>query len=256
MARGSDDDVMLRGMAQLVESQAERIEGLRRVATVLQGRVQARADLAVLAGIEGRAPLQGLRELLEDLRDAPDDERGPLIGAGLAHVARLEALLDQLGQTDPSVDVTPARARLRTIRLGDVVAQAVTAVATHVGAERLNISIDEDLQINTAPPRLLAILVALLESAAKHGPGPVDLTARFAPDRHLSLEVADRGHLATSVDTELALVRTLARSLGGDLAVAQRLGGGTIAGVWLPQRREEDPAPAEVSLRPADGGSH
>src|SRR4051812_28231238 len=153
MSRGSDDDVMLRGMAQLVESQAERIDGLRRVIVVLQGRVQARADLAVLAGIEARTPLHGLRETLESLGDASDGDHTDTIAAGLAHLARLETLLDQLGHGDPVAEEAPARARLRTVRLGDVVDQAVAAVSSRLGASRLNVSIDEDLRVNTAPPR-------------------------------------------------------------------------------------------------------
>jgi sensor histidine kinase regulating citrate/malate metabolism len=59
----------------------------------------------------------------------------------------------------------------------------------------------------------------------------------------LRIEIADRGGATPDVageDIGLYLARMLARSMGGDLTVSDRTGGGCIVMVELPQRRRDD----------------
>src|SRR2546422_523268 len=58
------DDAMLRALVQLVESQNERLEGMRQTVVDLQRRLQARSDVEVLLGHELRAPIDLVRGVL------------------------------------------------------------------------------------------------------------------------------------------------------------------------------------------------
>jgi signal transduction histidine kinase len=270
MARPDDNDVMLSALVQLVESQAERIDGMRRAIVDLQARLQARLDMDVMLAHEVRTPLTVVTGVLSAL-DAPltDDERADLLRRGLAQAEHLTELVADMLKPPADGETAFPRARLRTVAVRTLVDQAVDAVSTRLDTSRVVVDVDPSLLVSTAPSRLVAVVVNLLENAAKYGDGsPVEVTARFEPDRRLVLAVADRGPGLAGADPEslfaafargretmgvpgrgvgLYLVRMLARSLGGNATLVERTGGGTVAEVWLPQRRTDDPKVAPVA---------
>jgi two-component system osmolarity sensor histidine kinase EnvZ len=120
-----------------------------------------------------------------------------------------------------------------------------------------------DLTLTTSPGRLRSILANFFENAARYG-GPGRVICRAEPaDGLLRISVLDRGRGLGGRDPEtlfepfvqgdgghpggrglgLYLVRMLARSLGGDAHLADRPGGGTVAWVEFPQRRDGDIGP-------------
>jgi signal transduction histidine kinase len=121
-----------------------------------------------------------------------------------------------------------------------------------------------DLMVTTAPGRLRSILANFFENAARYGgKGPLICHAEPA-DGTLRVSVLDRGRGLKGRDPEalfepfvqgdgghpqgrglgLYLVRMLARSLGGEAYLADRPGGGAVASVEFPQRRDGDLGPA------------
>jgi signal transduction histidine kinase len=169
------------------------------------------------------------------------------------------------------------RALQREVAFADLVAQALDAVGTRHARTDFTSTVTVDVQprdlvVATAPSRAVAVLVNLLENAAKYAEGtPVDVTAHIDGERDLVVQIADRGPgLDPGVDAEqlfgafargtgdrtktqpgrgvgLYLVRNLVRSLGGDVTLTGRDGGGTVASFRLPQRRAEDP-PARTTI--------
>lgn len=269
----NDDDLMLRALVQLTESQNQRIEGLRRAVVDLQAQLQARRDVDVLLAHEVRTPLTVVTGVLGALEAGIDEATGrELIKRGLTQADHLAAVIDDLLQPPNTNGASMfPRALQREVAFADLVAQALDAVGTRHARTNFaaTVRVDvrpSDLVVATAPSRAVAVLVNLLENAAKYADGtPVDVTARIDADRDLVVEIADRGPgLDPGVDPEqlfgafargtgdrtrsqpgrgvgLYLVRNLVRSLGGDVTLTARAGGGAVASFRLPQRRAEDP---------------
>lgn len=274
MSGETDDDLMLRALVQLTESQKDRIDGLRRVVFDLQAQLQARRDMEVLLAHEVRTPLTVVTGVLEAIQhDLPEETRGDLIRRGLLQAEHLTHVMDDLFAPSEGQGLCFPRARLREARLQDLVRQAVDAVVHRVGDNQIDVDVPA-LVIATAPSRFVAILVNLLENAAKYGGGgTVELRATIDANHDVRVDVADRGPGLRGADPSalfsaftrgahvsegtsgrgvgLYLVRGLARSLGGDASLDDRPGGGAIARFWVPQRRADDPT---VAL-PA-GGAH
>lgn len=274
MTGESDDDLMLRALVQLTESQKERIDGLRRVVFDLQAQLQARRDMEVLLAHEVRTPLTVVTGVLQAIQnDLPVETRDDLIRRGLLQAEHLTHVMDDLFAPNDGDGMRFPRARLRDVKLEDLVRQAVDAVTHRVAAERINVDVPS-LVIATAPSRFVAILVNLLENAAKYGGGtPIDLTATLDPNSDLWVEVADRGPGLRGADPRalfgaftrgahagvatpgrgvgLYLVQGLTRSLGGEATLEDRPGSGTIARFWVPQRRADDPVVQAAADVPA-----
>lgn len=272
----NDDDLMLRALVQLTESQNQRIEGLRRAVVDLQAQLQARRDVDVLLAHEVRTPLTVVTGVLGALEAGIDPETAKeLIRRGLNQADHLASVIDDLLQpSNGSGGSMFPRALQREVRFADLVAQALDAVGTRHARTNFAATVTVDVQprdlvVATAPSRAVAVLVNLLENAAKYADGkPVEVTASINAERDLVVAIADRGPgLDPDADPEelfgafarghgdrtrtqpgrgvgLYLVRHLVRSLGGDVTLARRDGddgGGTVASFRLPQRRAEDP---------------
>lgn len=147
--------------------------------------------------------------------------------------------------------------RRRQVQLVMLIRDAVDTVGPMAGA-RIVIGVDEEFRMWTVPSRLRQILVNLIANASKHATvGPISVDARMA-ENAVHIDVLDRGPGLPAGDPEalfqlfrqgesataggmgvgLHVVRELAQSLGGSVQLLSREGGGTIARVLLPQRRD------------------
>ena len=139
--------------------------------------------------------------------------------------------------------------------------QAFASVSGSLPASRVHCEIEMDVEVSTAPSRFVAIVVNLLENAAKYGGQHVVELHVGLHGQSLVIEVGDRGpglrgdsverlfaafsrgHAVGDLPGQgigLYLVRMLARSLGGTATLEERRGGGLLARVTLPQRRSDD----------------
>jgi two-component system sensor histidine kinase KdpD len=187
-------------------------------------------DAAVVADIvvRGRRQAEHMAELLRDLR-----EGGSLQGS-------------------PAVDT-----RRRHISLVELVRDTCEAVGP-LAAGRIVNAVPDDVMVWTVPSRLRQIVTNLLANAAKYATiGPITVEATLEETAY-TLDVLDRGpglppgdpdqlfdlfhrgdHLAPGgMGVGLHVVRELAGSLGGTVALLPRPGGGTVARVVLAQRRD------------------
>jgi signal transduction histidine kinase len=260
-----DDEVFLRGLVGLVEAQAAQLDSTRGALTTLEGRVALRAEVDRLLAHELRNPLTVVIGVLQTLLDDQIDPAvsRDLVERALAQGTQLSDVLDDMLTPAPEGGPLFSRTRMRTVGLMQLVDQAVNAVPHLRDAGRLVIEADRNAQISTAPSRFVAIIVNLLENAAKYGAGgTVTVRAHVAGD-DLIVEVLDQGPGLEGVPPDmlfqafsrgrhpgeapghgigLYMVRMLARSLGGEATIAERGEGGASVRITLPQRRDEDPA--------------
>jgi signal transduction histidine kinase len=241
------------------------IEALRAQIDTLQAQVRtATAELETarhrqqLVGHEVRTPLTVVLGVLSTLQHPhlTEAERTRLETRALAHAQRLRFVIDDLMAEDAPVRTPLPRSRLETVLLAPLLRNACDAVA----ARDAGVDVQPGQLIATAPLRLETIVSRLVASAMTHGDGRVELAARTV-DHAVLITVADRGPGLRGGDPEelfapfapdpaagaapgsafdLYLVRLLARTLGGDVALRDG-DPGLVASVLLPQRRSDDP---------------
>lgn len=246
------------GVVELLAAQAARISDL-------EAQLAARAEVDVLVAHEVRTPLTVILGGIETalaLRDGHPELR-PLLARMLRQAQGLRAVVEVL-LSPVSPGGTHSRAPQETVVLAEIVEDALDAVSLRLPRRRVVVEGVAGLRVRTSPARLCAILINLLENAARYGgSGPVEVRAELHRRWALWISVADRGPGLRGADPEalfephrqgpgghpegrglgLYLVRQLARSLGGDVTLADRPGGGAVATVRLPQRRNDDPGP-------------
>ena len=265
---GSDQQTP--AMVALIGAQAEQIESLQRAVELLEGRLALRTELDVIVAHEVRTPLTVITGALDTLAgmSITDERIHHLVEMAHSQAEHLAGVVDELLAPQHTGEPVVDRARLSRVALERVVTRALAAVSTRLQGQRVETSVPDDLVVTTSPPRLTAILVNLLENAARYGgDGVIECTASMQ-DGMLVLEVFDDGPGLGDTDPEklftpfvqgvaadpngrgvgLYLVRMLAKSMGGDVSLANRDAGGCMARVALPQRRAEDRQGA-----PADG---
>lgn len=259
------DDEQLRAMVALIEAQAKQNEALREAVKNLEGRLALRTELDVIVAHEVRTPLTVVAGALQTLRDldVEDDRARQLVVMAAEQAQHLSDVVEELMSPQGTGGPTVERARLTTVPLADIVRRALAAVSTRIQPDRLSSKLPGSFQVTTSPPRLTAMIVNLLENAARYGgDGTIELRASYAKqDGLLRIEVRDHGNGLGGVDPEalfepfvqgegavgrggrgvgLYLVRMLARSMGGDATIADHRAGGCVATVALPQRRTGD----------------
>ena len=251
----------VRSMVALLEAQAHEIRALQRVVRNLEGRLEVLVEIDAMVADQLCSPLTMVEQLLEEMRRYADDPRWfELVDEAMIHVHSMSGVIGELVEPQKIHPVPVERARLVRLPLDGLVEQALSVVGHSLPRTKVDVDVPPGYMITTAPRRFVGILVNLLENAAAHGGGPIEFQAR-ASEGWLRIEVADRGPGLAETDpqavfeplpapdddqgvadrgTGLYLVRMLARSLGGDAAVADRSGGGMVASVDLPQRREAE----------------
>ncbi len=263
-------------MVALLEAQAYEIRCLQRAVRDLEGRLEVLVGLDALVADQLRGPVAAIEAHLEELRDRASEPRcQALVDEALAEVGSAYGVIGQLLQPQDFGPAPLERARVVRVPLDGLVEQALNLLACTLDRSRVAVELPPGLIVTTAPRRLVAILVNLLENAAAHGgDGPIECRAEALGD-WLAIEVADRGPGLGGADAEalfaptpgdvdvdvdgdgrggtgLYLVGMLARSLGGGATVSDRPGGGTSARVELPHRREGEAYEAAQSYVPAE----
>ena len=249
-----------RSMVALLEAQAQEIRALQRVIRDLDGRLAILVELDSMVADQLISPLKVIQETLEGLRDQGGSQWHEQMKDALNEIVAVSGVVSELVKPQPVMPARVERSRLVRVPLDGLVEQALSVVAPSLDRRLVEVVLPPGYMITTSPRRLVGILINLFENAAAHGgSGPIECTGDSS-DGWLQIEVADRGVGVGHLDLEalfepmpaeeqredgspacgLYLVRMLARSLGGEATVADRPGGGTVARVQLPQRREED----------------
>lgn len=274
------DDLQLRALVALIEAQNEQIESLRSAVGALEGRLALRSELDVIVAHEVRTPLTIVAGSLQTMQllDRDDPRFGDLLDRATQQAEHLADIVNDLMSPQGAGGPAVHRARLQTVAMEQVVHRAVTGVSTRLEPERLRYDLQDGLTVTTAPPRLVAILVNLLENASRYGGrGPVDIGAYVDAEGDLRLSVADRGPGLRGAAPEslfqpfvqgdgddsvprqgrgvgLYLVRMLAHSLGGEATIGERAGGGAVVEIVLPQRRTTDGLVEDANAATIDHG--
>jgi two-component system sensor histidine kinase KdpD len=259
------EPMTMSALLDTAQSQTRHLAALTETAQTLENRLALRTRIEALLSHELRTPITVILGVLQTLHGSDDlGADGPareLVARALAQCRFLAEMVEDLLGVDPDQGPSFTRAVVRRVRLGDLIDQAFTSVCDVLPASRVRAQVERDVEVSTAPSRFVAILVNLLENAAKYG-GPHLVELRVAVDGHdLVIEVGDRGPGLANESPErlfeafargraagdrpgqgigLYLVRLLASSLGGTATLEGRRGGGVRATVILPQRRSDD----------------
>lgn len=258
------DDAQVRAMVALLEAQAAQITALRRVVETVEGRLSLRNALDVVVSDEVQQSLADLRMALQALRRLPAGDRQSkwLVDEASARVELLTTRIGELLAPAPLAQVTLERDEAKEVAFTEVLDRALAAIPALPAGRVTGRNVD-GLSLSTTPARLAAVLAALIDNAARHGgDGAITCDAELAFG-DLVVRVLDDGPGLGDVDPEslfppltrgleadddsrgvgLYVARMLARSLGGDVALANRPEGGAVASVTIPQRRGDDAAP-------------
>ena len=212
-------------------------------------------DFVKNAAHELRTPVSAISSAIEVLQDGAKEnpvERDRFLGHIEDATARLERLLDALlilaraqsGEEKPAVSAVP---------LEPIMHQVFEGVVPHGGVD-LETEVPSGLSVTTNPRLLEQLLSNLVANAAKHtDSGSIRLVAAHS-DGRVSIEVQDTGHGLEPPDAELTeresarreapelaglglgltIVREAVRTLGGEVEIGPREGGGTTSRVLWP----------------------
>ena len=242
-------------MVALVEAQAVQISALKAAVESLEARLALRGALDTVVLEQVREPVEDLLVGLRKLRDAGPIDMPRLAADTLEQGEALSQVLEQLLAPPTVAPVALARHELQQVNLAELVGKALALVR---GAGTVGVDIPSGMQIVTSPTRLVAMVNALVENALRHGAEPIEVRAEAMNVGDILVQVTDRGPGLSGRDVAdflggpspasgeratfgLYLVHRLAQSLGGELSVVDRPGGGAVATLRLPQRRDEDP---------------
>lgn len=260
-----DDLEVVEGLVELAAAQAAALQTLREVRARYDQLARDHTSLRLVLAHEVRNPLTAVLATLDTVttRELAAAEADQLLVAARRQAHQLHELVEDLLSVGDGTAPEAARMPLEEVSLREVITDVQVSLAERVAPERIAIRIDPAIRVLTAPPRLRRIVSNLVVNAAKHSPAhaPVEVRAELL-DGVLRVEVHDRGdgipseHVdalfepfrrgAGATESGLGLglyvVQALARSLGGDVRLLERVGGGTRAIVTLPQQRATDPA--------------
>lgn len=249
------DDPQVRAMVALVEAQAMQISALKAAVESLEARLALRGALDTVVLEQVREPVEDLLIGLRKLRDAGPIDAPHLAADTLQLGEQLSIVLEQLLTPPEVAPVALSRNSLETVNLCELVGKALTLLR---GAGTVGVDIPSGFTVLTSPTRFVAMVNALVDNALRHGAEPIEVRAEAMGVGDVLVHVLDRGPGLDGRDVEtflqspaqsdgesrtlgLYLVNRLAQSLGGELSVVDRPGGGAVATLRLPQRRDEDP---------------
>lgn len=217
--------------------------------------LRAQREFVANASHQLRTPLTGIRLRLEEAR-AMDVGRasGREVEAAIAEVDRLSRTVDDLLVLSRAGGETQLEGS--AIHLDDIASSTVErwqANATDSGIELEYQSRPGSGAVWATAPDLERALDALVENALRYSPPGTPVTVTSGPGR---IEVQDRGPGISEAEEEivferfrrgeagragphgsglgLAIARELARRWGGEITLAPRDGGGTIAALEVP----------------------
>lgn len=263
----TEDDVA--GLVSLCGAYADTIQCLRAALDEHREAVGDQRRIRQLLAHELRTPLTSILGTIETVlvADLPPETVTSLLKVALRQASQLDETVEDILIMSNGRDPWSHRVPSTRVTLSEVVGDACRSLMTQIEPASLEVDVPDDLVIETVPSRLRQILVNLMVNAIRYGPqgGAVGVTAsRFGED--VRIEITDRGPgvdaeelpaLFTPFSRGISLISTepdggmglglyvvagLANSLGGDIDLLPRAGGGTIARVTIPQRRDTDPA--------------
>jgi signal transduction histidine kinase len=224
--------------------------------------LRAQREFVADASHQLRTPLTAMRLRLEAAK-VDEEDHGPEIDAAITEVDRLSRTVDEL------LVLSGAGERqfvAEAVDLSDVALAALVRWRGQAGKAGIALELhDMSPTANTWLPRqdLETALDALIDNALRYSPGESTITIVTGPDR---IEVQDEGPGIPEAERELVferfhrgeagrrepagsglglpIARELARAWGGDVGIAPRPGGGTIA--WLSVPGDHGPQPAEL----------
>jgi signal transduction histidine kinase len=250
------DDPQVRAMVALVEAQATQITSLRDAVTALEGRLAIRGALDNVVLESVRVPMNDLLRALNAMQAA--EPAAPFAELAVDALERGHHLAESIEQLLAPPEVAPVsldRIRLQPLNLRELVGKALALLR---GGGVVQADVPPGLVVATSSTRLVAMINALVDNALRHGSEPIELRAEVMAVGDVLVQVSDRGPGLGGVDPEtlfggmaagkdartgqlgLYLVRRLAHSLGGEVTLADRPGGGALATLRLPQRRTGD----------------
>jgi signal transduction histidine kinase len=250
----------LRAMVALVEAQAEQLTALRAAVDDLQGRLAMRCELDVIVANQLHSPVEEIAGSLAQLRQLPSTDvvRDELIDHAVYQASVLGDVVNDLLVPQGVGDTSVGRARMHRIELSEVVDRALALMSDRLERDRVVVEVSEHVTVVSSSPRLVAMVVNLLDHGlSRTDESVVEIRACLHPSGVARIEVSDRGPALDEDQAKqlfepfhdgepaeghvgLYLVRMLARSLGGEAAIATRPGGGAVVSVELPQRRTTD----------------
>jgi two-component system sensor histidine kinase MprB len=235
----------------------------------LERSTAAQRRLVADASHELRTPVTTLRTNIELLAEdggvLPAHEREALLADLRGQVEELGALVADIIELARGAE--PAAAR-EEVRLDELVADAVARARVHAPGARFAVEL-EPATLEGAPDRLGRAVNNLLDNAAQHGGGRIEVRAGAAgvevrdhgpgiPDAELEhvfdrfyRSAVSRGRPGTGLG--LAIVRQVAETHGGSVRAANHDDGGAVLTLALPARAlDAEPARLMHERREAD----
>lgn len=226
---------------------------MERLDSVLVGLKNVTAD----AAHQLRTPLTAMRALSElSLESAPPGRHREIMRRIHANSVNATVLANQILSDATTLHSLETRLRepldMRQI-IGDALQRLQTEGSYPTLAEALRLDLpDGPVMVEGEPTSLREMVRNLVENAQIHAPGAIDVTLRLeAAD--IVLAVADRGpgiapdmrekvferfergaNSGPGSGLGLPIARTVAKAMGGSIAIAEREGGGLVVTVRLP----------------------
>jgi two-component system OmpR family sensor kinase len=233
------------------------LDSIDRMMERLSTRVDAERKFISNAAHELRSPISAMQLQLDNLRNAPAEQRGERLDElqrGISRTSSLVAQLLGLARAEAGI-ASKTRADLSLPQMvSDVVADLLPLAVQRgvdLGADEL-----QDLRVRAVEADVRVLVKNLVENAIRYGGAKVDVSVHRA-DRHAVVQVADDGpgiaeaDLArvfdrfyrgeTSQEQEgsglgLSIAQALAANYGGAVTLANRTDGtsGVVARIALP----------------------